>query len=506
MPMNSPAAYERLSAQDASFLVFEGPTTHMHIGGTTIFDIAGLRTVHGGVDIDRIRAYVGCRLHAIPRYRQKLHFAPITNTPVWIDDTHLNLDYHVRHTCLPQPGDDAQLKALAARIMSQKLDRSKPLWELWIVEGLCDDRFAMILKTHHSVVDGVSGVDLVGALLQPTDDRTIPPAPPWQPQRAPSTLELLRGEIGQTTRASGEIGALLRSAWSAPASLSERLQKGIAAGWETVNAGLRIPASTPLNHDVGPYRRFDWTSFDLAEVKAVKNALGGSINDVVLAVVAAAVQRFLRYRKTPVEGLDYRVVVPVSVRPEGQNAPTGNRVSAWMMSLPIGLDDPHARFTEICATTDAMKRSRQADGIEFFTRIAEYAAPIMTLGVRLAARLEPYNMIVTNVPGPQQTLYLLGAPMLAGYPQVPLFVRQGLAVALLSYAGKLHWGFNADWDLVPDLERFTDFVEESFAELRGAAASHSRILVDAGTTKPLRPRTVASKTRRPRSQRRTKTS
>lgn len=493
--MNTPYAYEKLSAQDASFLVFEGPATHMHIGGTTLFDLGPLRAPDGGVDIERIRRYVGVRLHALPRYRQKLHFVPLTDAPVWVDDPHLNLDYHVRHACLPRPGDVAQLKALAARVMSQKLDRSKPLWELWIVEGLSEDRFAMILKTHHSVVDGVSGVDLVGTLLRPDDDPSIPSSPPWRPRRAPSPAELLRAEWARVARTPAEFGALLQRAWAAPEALRDRVQRTITASLSTLSAGLRIPAATPMNREVGPYRRFDWTSFDLAEVKAVKNALGGSVNDVVLAVVAGAVRRFLEHRRCPAEAMDYRVVVPVSVHAEGAQAHGGNRVSAWMLSLPIDVDDPRERFNRVRVTTEALKRSRQADGIEFFTRIAEYAAPIMTLGVRLAARLEPYNLIVTNVPGPQQPLYLLGSRMLAGYPQVPLFERQGLAVALLSYAGELHWGVNADWDLVPDIGRFTQAIEESFSELRAALGEGTVRRAQGRVTQP---RAVERRRRAPR--------
>jgi WS/DGAT/MGAT family acyltransferase len=465
----TPYAYERLSAQDSSFLVFEGPNTHMHIGGTTLFEVGPLRTASGGIDIDRIRQYVASRLHAIPRYRQKLHYVPIENLPCWIDDEHLNLEYHVRHTALPRPGDDAQLKALSARVMSQKLDRSKPLWELWIVEGLSGDRFAMILKTHHSVVDGVSGVDLVGALLRPTPEEKIPRAPRWEPRRLPSLAEFLREELSDAARSSIAIGNLLQSAWTAPEKIRERISDGANAAWQTLNAGLRMPAATPLNQDIGPYRRFDWTTSNLADVKEIKNRLGGAINDVVLATVAGAVRRFLQHRHARTRGIDYRVVVPVSVRPAGETDPSGNRVSAWMMSLPIGEADPLRRYDQVRATTAELKRTNQAHGIEVFAQLAEYAAPIMTLGVRLAARLEPYNMIVTNVPGPPEPLYLLGARMLAGFPNVPLFEKQGLAVALLSYDGQLNWGFHADWDLVPDLERFTAAVDESFAELLASA-------------------------------------
>lgn len=471
--MAEPFFYERLSAQDSSFLIFEGPATHMHIGGTTLFETGPLSGRNGGVDIDRIRAYVASRLHAIPRYRQRLHTLPFDGAPAWVD-ADLNLDYHVRHTSLPKPGTDDQLKALSARILSQQLDRSKPLWELWIVEGLRHKRFAMILKTHHCIVDGVSGVDLVAALLRPTEDASIPTPPTWRPRRVPSAVEVLRTEAGRYTDTTLRLGNLVRTAWNAPQVVRERITDGLEAMWQTLDAGLRSPAETPLNRDIGPYRRFDWTSFDLGEVKTIKNRLGGTINDVVLATVAGAVRHFLRERRARVDGVDYRCIVPVSIRPPEVHGPAGNRVSAWMLSLPIDQPDAGARMAEVCATTDELRRSKLAHGIEVFTQIAELAAPILTLGVRLAARIEPYNLIVTNVPGPQQPLYLLGARMLAGYPQVPLFEKQGLAVALLSYSGRLHWGFQADWDLVPDLHRFTAAVERSFRELLEAAGAGAR--------------------------------
>lgn len=461
--------YERLSAQDSSFLIFEGPNTHMHIGGTTIFDAGPLAGTDGGLDIELIRRYVAARLHAIPKYRQKLHYIPIENAPAWVDDAHLNIDYHVRHASLPRPGTDEQLKSLAARVMSQKLDRSKPLWELWVVEGLRDGRFALILKTHHSVVDGVSGVDLIGALMRPTPDATIPEPPEWEPRRIPTTREFLEGEVRKAAESSLEIGAILQNAWSTPETVRSKLAESFSAVWKTLDAGLRPPAETPLNVDVGPYRRFDWATHELSDIKAIKNALGGSINDVVLAITAGAIGRFLRHRKTKVRGLDYRVVVPVSMHAPKEDGSSGNHVSAWMLSLPIAQADPRKRLAEVCRTTNDLRSTKQEQGIEVITQIAEYAAPIMTLGVRLAAAVEPYNMIITNVPGPQQPLYLLGAPMVAGYPQVPLFIKQGLAVALLSYAGRLHWGFNADWDLVPDLGKFKEAIDASFNELLEAA-------------------------------------
>jgi diacylglycerol O-acyltransferase / wax synthase len=461
--------HERLSAQDRSFLVFEGPHTHMHVGGVTIFESAPLATPAGGVDIERIRSYIASRLHWIPRYRQRLAFVPIENYPVWVDDDRLNLHYHVRHTSLPRPGDERQLKRLAARIMSQQLDRRRPLWEAWIVEGLEGDRFAMVIKTHHCVVDGISGVDLMSVLMRPEPDENFDEPPAWLPRPAPSAFELLRHEVGRRIAlplaAAREAGKLVGD----PQQAASRAVENLSAAWEMISAGLRRPADTPLNQPIGPYRRFDWHGLDLADVKTVKNRLGGTVNDVILATVAGALGRFLDRRRTNLDVLDYRAVVPVSVRSVAEQGTMGNQVAAWILSLPIHERNPLRRFATIREITAHLKQSKQAQGVQILTRVAEFADPILALGVRLASRMHPYNLIVTNVPGPQVPLYLLRSRMLAGYPTVPLFEYQALGVATFSYDGKLFWGFNADWDLVPDLHDFVEAIAASFAELCAAA-------------------------------------
>jgi diacylglycerol O-acyltransferase len=462
--------YERLGAQDRSFLVFEGTNTHMHLGGTAIFESGSLATGTGGVDIERIRTYIGSRLHYIPRYRQRLEYIPVEGSPVWVDDDRLNLDYHVRHTSLPRPGDDQQLKRLAARIMSQQLDRRRPLWETWVVEGLAGDRFALIIKTHHCVVDGISGVDLMSVLLRPAADDSFEPALAWTPRPAPTWLALLRTELLQRATAPLTLGKRVGDLLRDPQQARARITENLAAAWEMISAGLRRPADTPLNRPIGPHRRFDWYSLDLAEVKAVKNRVGGTVNDVILATVSGALRRFLQRRGADLE-TEYRAVVPVSVRRPAEQGTMGNRVSAWMMSLPIRERDPLQRLVKVSAMTAHLKQSKQAQGIEVLTQMAELVDPILTLGVRLAARIHPYNLIVTNVPGPQFPLYLLGARMLGGHPTVPLFEYQGLGVATFSYDGRLFWGINADWDLVPDLHDFVSAIASSFRQLHEAATS-----------------------------------
>jgi diacylglycerol O-acyltransferase / wax synthase len=461
---------ERLSAMDSAFLLFEGPHSHMHIGGPAVFAAGPLATTGRSVDIDRIRAYIDSRLHLVPRYRQRLAYLPIENQPVWVDDEHFHLPYHVRHTSLPRPGNDRQLKRLCGRIMSQPLDRQRPLWELWVVEGLAGGRFALVTKTHHCMVDGIGGVDLLMALLQTVPTAVIEEPPAWRPRPIPTQRQMLRGGMMRRVRMSADLARGLRRAWREPQRARRHWGETLGAVWQTVSAGLQPRAQTPLDQPIGPHRRFDWLTLDLAEVKAIKNHLGGTVNDVALATVAGAVRRFLQQRHVDVDALQYRVAVPVSMRAADDQGTMGNRLSAWLIALPVHERNARRRLAHVCAITRGLKKSQQARGMEALVRLADWTGPfVLRLGVRFAAWIHPYNLIVTNVPGPQLPLYLLGAEMLAGYPQAPLFDNQALAVALLSYNGKLCWGVNADADRVPDLHLFIDATQASFDALRRAA-------------------------------------
>jgi len=469
--MDTPA-FERLSAQDSSFLTFENTNAHMHVGGVAILEAGPLQRPHGGVDIERIRTYIASRLHWIPRYRQRLAFVPIENHPVWVDDDHFNLNYHVRHACLPHPGDDTQLKQLVGRIMSQQLDRGKPLWEAWLVEGLTDNRIAFVTKAHHCMIDGIASVDLLSVLMTASPEHNIEQPPLWTPRPAPGRLELLRDAVTRGAAMPVELARSLSRVLDDPNDVGARLMQRATATFQMIGAGLRRPAATPINQSIGPHRRFDWLTLDLAEVKEVKNRLGGTVNDVVLATVSGGLHRFLTGRGFDVKGLDYRVVLPVSMRAPEEHATSGNRVSAWITSLPIQERDARRRLDVVRRTTTQLKQSKLELGADTLTEVGEWAGSgLMTIGVRLAARLHPYNLIVTNVPGPPLPLYLIGARMLEGYPQVPLFEYQGLGVALFSYAGNLCWGFNADWDLLPDLPALVDAVAHSFRELHATAST-----------------------------------
>ncbi len=469
-------AYERLAFLDNSFLIMEGPTTPMHVAGTATYEVGSLRTPEGGIDIDRIRGYVNSRLHLIPRYRQRLAFVPLENHAVWIDDPHFNIHYHVRHTALPRPGDERQLKRLAARIMAQHLDRSKPLWEIWVVEGLeAGDSFAMICKIHHCMVDGMSSVDLLNVLLQPEPVDSFEPAPEWLPRPAPTSFELLRDAAYRYASLPFAIGRNLQDVVSQTRDPRSDLRARLRAVRDTLGTSFQSPSSTPLNQPIGPHRRFDWLAMDLARVKAVKNVVGGTLNDVVLATVAGAVRRFLERRRVHPEHLDFRVMAPVSVRAAEERGRLGNRVSAWMVPMPLDERDPRRRLERIRETTSALKESKQALGAEVLAAVGEWTpSTLLSLGAQLATRRLPFNLVVTNVPGPQVPLYLLGARMLDNYGLVPLMDNLCLGIVLFSYAGKLCWGLTADWDLIPDLHDFVIDVERSFHELAELTAVEVR--------------------------------
>ncbi len=467
------ATHERLSALDRTFLDLEYTETPMHVAGVMLFDAAPLRTPGGGIDVEKIRKYVASRLHLMPRYRQRIARIPFENHPVWVDDDRFNLEYHVRHTALPLPGGDEQLKRLTGRIISQQLDRGKPLWELWIVEGLDGDRLAMITKTHHCMIDGVAAVDLATVLLSPTPDPTIPDAQPWMPQSAPSRGELVMEEARRRLATPLEIGKAVLGAMQNPAETAESIGEQIFAVTETLGAGMSSASESPFNQPIGPHRRFEWTAIELADVKRVKNALGGTVNDVVLATVAGAVGLFLSGRgfsRKEIAELDFRAMVPVSVRASSERGTLGNRIASWAPRLPIAQADPRRRLQAVREVTADLKGSRQAMGAEVLARVSEWTvATLLSLAMRLAARARPFNLIVTNVPGPQIPLYMIGSRLLAGYPAGPLFLDQSLNIALLSYDGRLYWGFNGDWDVLPDLRDIVAAIRTSFDELLQAS-------------------------------------
>ena len=465
------AHYDRLSALDAAFLEIEDESVHMHVGAVAIFDAKPLATAEGGLDMARIRRMAGPALAQSRRFRQRLERIPLLGHPVWVDDAHFNLDYHLRHTALPAPGDERRLKRLVGRLLSQKLDLHKPLWEMWFVEGLEGERFAVVTKAHHCMIDGISGVDLMATLIQaePSDgtEAGADRGERWLPRPAPSAARLLTDEVRRRAALPFGLFGAGRQALSDPRRALEEALGSMEGAAELLGSGLAPASTTPLNDPIGPHRRFDWTRTDLAAVKEVKNRLGGTVNDVVLATVAGAMRRFLEARGVAVDGLDFRAQVPVSTRAESQRGRLGNRVATLIARLPVHEPDLRRRYEAVLETTKRLKGSSQVHGSELLELLGDWTAKEL-LGsiVRTTSEQLSFNMTVTNVPGPQFPAYLLGSRMLAVYPVVPLFARQGAGIALFSYDGALYWGFNSDWDAVPDLHDLVRAIEEEFETLR----------------------------------------
>ncbi|HEY2601202.1 MAG TPA: wax ester/triacylglycerol synthase family O-acyltransferase [Thermoleophilaceae bacterium] len=459
----------RLTGLDASFLHLENGGAHMHVAGVMLFD-------GEPPDYEALVAATEARLHVVPRYRQKLAFVPLgQGRPRWVDDPHLNLRYHIRRTSLPKPGSEEQLRALAGRVFSQPLDRDKPLWEMWLVEGVEDGpdgpRFALFSKTHHALVDGISGVDIVSVIFDaaPEPPESLEDAPRWTPRPEPAQAQLLAEALVERATVPGEIARSFRALWRTPRQLARAAGSSLVGVGAMAWAGLRPPPPSPYNTEIGPHRRFAWVRASLDDVKAIKNALGGTVNDVVLAIVAGALGRHMaRNGADPVDTL--RALVPVSVRSEEERGALGNRVAAMMAPLPVSEDDPQRRLTTIAAAMQGVKRSGQAVGAQVLTELSGFAPPtLMAQGSRLVSTERFFNLVVTNVPGPQFPLYLLGRELREIYPMVPLAKGQALGIAIMSYNGRMNFGLLGDWDALPDLDDLAGDLEDSLAELARAA-------------------------------------
>jgi diacylglycerol O-acyltransferase len=462
---------DRLTGLDSSFLHLEHDATHMHVAGCMVFD--GHAPAYDEL-VDQILS----RLHLVPRYRQRLAFVPLhQGRPVWVDDPHFNVAFHVRHTALPSPGGEDQLKRLCGRIFSQALDRSRPLWEIWLVEGLSEDRFALLSKTHHALVDGISGVDIATVLFDASPD-PVPVAPPdheWIPRPLPTGVQLLADALLERATVPTEIVRGLRATLRGPGHVAARVGRALGGVGAVARLATATAPGSPLNVRIGPHRRFTWVRGDLADFKAVKNALGGTVNDVVLAAVAGALGRYLRDHGEATDDTILRAMVPVSVRADVERGALGNRVAAMWAPLPIGLEDPVQRLLTISREMDGIKDSGQAVGAQVLTELTGFAPPtIMAQAARLQARQRMFNLVVTNVPGPQMPLYMLGRQLDGMFPMVPLAANQALGIAIMSYNGQLNFGLNADYDALPDLEALADQLRDSIDELVSAAGEAPR--------------------------------
>src|SRR4051794_3828523 len=462
---------DRLSAVDASFLHQEGPTSHMHVGAVLVFE-------GPPPDYEDFCNHMRARLHLVPRYRQKLAVPPLeTGRPLWVDDTSFNLDYHVRHTALPAPGSEEQLRALAARIHSQQLDRSKPLWELWLVQGLGRNRFAVISKTHHALVDGVAGVDLITVLfdLAPVPQPLPHEGEPWAAQREPSALGMAARGVRGLARAPVQLAGRALSAATHPNVTLDAAREAAEGLGEIVWAGLNPAPETPLNVDIGPHRRLAFVRCELADFKLVKDAFGGTVNDVVLAVVTGALRDWLQSRGGRTEGLELRALVPVSIRAKDHQGQLGNQLAVMRGPLPVYVDDPIARLRVVKAAMDGLKESKQAVGAEVLTSMQNLAPPtILAQASRLNFSTRLFNLIVTNVPGPQFPLYLLGRELQDLFPIAFLPKRHALAIAIMSYNGGIDFGLLGDYDQLADIDDVGERIEASLDELVKAARARRR--------------------------------
>jgi diacylglycerol O-acyltransferase / wax synthase len=458
----------RLTGLDAAFLHLEDHSAaHMHVASVMI--LQGRAPSHREL-VDHVLG----RLHLVPRYRQRLAFVPLgQGRPVWIDDPRFNPFYHVRHTGLPEPADEEALKRLAGRLFSQRLDRSKPLWEIYLVDGMEGGRFALIAKTHHALVDGISGVDITTVLFDVAPDPTPASRPPtpWVAPPMPGAAKLLADALLERSTMPSEILRGARAALRTPRRALEHLRETGAALAAATLPGLEHPAPrTPFNVDIGPHRRYTWVDAELGLFKAIKDSLGGTLNDVVLAAVSLALGRHLRDAGFNTEALVLKAMVPVSIRAEAERGALGNKVAAMWAPLPVGIEDPAQCYADVRDAMESLKRSGQAVGAEALTNLAGFAPPtILSQAARLQARQRYFNLVVTNVPGPQFPLYMLGRKLLALYPVVPLARRQALGIAVMSYNGMLGFGLLADYDAVPAIEEIARTLREAIDSLARAA-------------------------------------
>jgi WS/DGAT/MGAT family acyltransferase len=461
-------AHERLSPLDVSFLYLEEPTTAVHVGGVAIF-----QAPDGGFDYDRLVQLIERRIAYVPRYRQKVKWVPghLAN-PVWVDDPDFDIAYHVRRSALPKPGTDAQLKDLVGRVQSRHLDRSRPLWEMYLVEGLSGGRFAIITKTHHAMVDGVSAVDIGTVLLdlQPTPREV--PEDDWQPRKEPDAVHLVAGAVVDLVTRPTAVLDTARGAVTDVRATADRVVTLAGGVLSQAKLMARPAPETPLNVTIGEQRRFGTADTDLDHYKRVRKVHGGTINDVVLATVSGALRTWLLTRGEKVRPTTVvRAMVPVSVRVDAEKGELGNRVSSYFVDLPVGEGSAVMRLHQVSFAMRGHKESGSAVGADALVQLTGFAPPtIHALGARTASVMTRrlFNLVVTNVPGPQFPLYAAGARMLAMYPVVPLAKNQAVSIGLTSYDGGVFYGLNADRDAMPDVDVLAACIEESLAELVGS--------------------------------------
>jgi WS/DGAT/MGAT family acyltransferase len=480
---------DRLTSQDVSFLHLEGPSTPMHVGGLAVF-----APPPGGFDFAAIVAHIEQRIGLVPRYRQVIRWVPghLAN-PVWVDDVDFDIGYHVRRSALPRPGSAEQLRELVGRLQARPLDRERPLWEMNVVEGLADGRFAIVTKTHQAMVDGIHSVDLAQVILDPTPAATSVEAPSWQARPEPGAVELVVDALTDVAHRPSRLADTARMAVNEVRTNTGRAASAIGDVLGIAHSIVRSAPSTPLNAAIGSQRRFAAAQTSLSDYRHVRGYVNGTVNDVALATVAGALRSWLLSRGRPVTpSTTVRAMVPVSVRPLDAGVGLGNRVSSYFIDLPVGEPNPLLRLTQISYAMMAHKDSGQSVGADALVALSGFAPPtLVALGARAANGItrRMFNLVITNVPGPQNPLYLAGAELTEMYPIVPLAPGQALTVALTSYNGRVYFGLNADWDAMADVEVLAGLLDESLTELVAAvdeAPQRSHLL--AARPDPVQPR------------------
>jgi WS/DGAT/MGAT family acyltransferase len=465
--MRPATAYDRLSGLDESFLHLERVETPMHVGAVAVLEREPFYDADGRFRLDDVRAMVASRLRLIPRFRQLVMPVPVVRgRPIWVDHEGFDIKQHVRLTSLPAPGRRRQLLELAERLMAQLLARDRPLWELWFVEGVDQGKhIGVIHKSHHTLTDGISGVDIATTLFDFDVTPTIIEPDDWRPRPPPTASQLVRDSLRERCARPGDLAGLARRVLDAPRDVVARAVELSRSIGSLVDDQVVAPRVS-LNAPVGRGRALATVNIALDDARAIRERFSCTINDVLLACAGSGVARLLEARGELRPELVLKVFCPVSVRDDSERMQLGNRISAMLVPLPVGEPDPNARLHAVRTITADLKERRQALGAAALLGLSEYAAPtILGLAARAAHAQRLANLIVTNIPGPQTPLYCLGARLLEVYPIAPLSRNLTLNIAILSYCGQLHFGLVGDGDAGRDLELLAGGIEDAFAEL-----------------------------------------
>jgi len=465
-------SFDRMSPQDASFLHIEDGGSHMHIASIGIFE--GPKPAFGD-----IVTMIESKLPLVPRYRRVVRTVPLDlGRPVWVDDPHFNIEYHVRHTALPPPGGEPELRKLVGRVMSQQLDRARPLWEIWVVDGLEDGHWAMLSKVHHAMVDGVAGTDLLALIMDVSPEPRTPTVEPWEPSLTPTGVQLTVDALADLARSPYEQVRALRSAVRVPRQALAQARE-VVQGLSAMAGLVRPTPTSSLNGPIGPHRRYAWASTRVSDIKAIRRGLGGTFNDVVLAAITTGFRELLLSREESVDRV-VRTLVPVSVRARDRSGRAvgdgtlANKVSAMFAELPVGIDQAAQRLAAVSAQMDGLKESKQAVAGEALTSMSGFAPPLLlAMAARLGTRIPQRNVntVTTNVPGPQIPLYVVGRKMLRVFPYVPLAGQVRIGVAIFSYDGEVNFGITGDEDTTADLDVLARGIEDGVRELVKTASA-----------------------------------